>query len=94
MRWSPQGKFEIMLKGEEDGLVVLGMVPLSADISPYFSHIGLGLDKGDWLPRRIVFTEHSGDLLIFEFDSMEPGAEVGEDEFELQLPEGFELIEY
>jgi outer membrane lipoprotein-sorting protein len=54
----------------------------------------MGLDPGDYLPRRIVFTEHSGDLLIFEFSSVEPGADIGEDLFELRLPEGFELIEY
>jgi outer membrane lipoprotein-sorting protein len=86
--------FDISLKGEDSGLILLEMVPTSDEISPYFSMIELGLDPGDFLPRLIVFREHSGDLLIFEFGSMEPGAPVGPEEFELSVPEGYELIEY
>lgn len=86
--------FEISLKGKEDGLILLDMVPVSEDISPYFSVIELGLDPADHLPRRIVFQEHSGDLMIFEFRDVEPGAQVDTAEFEFSIPEGFELIEY
>ncbi len=86
--------FDISLKGEENGLIHLEMVPTSEDISPYFSMIELGLDPGDFLPRKIVFREYSGDLLIFEFGGMDPGAPVDEAEFEFSVPEGFEVIEY
>lgn len=86
--------FEISLKGKEDGLILLDMVPVSEDISPYFSVIELGLDPADHLPRRIVFQEHSGDLMIFEFRDVAPGAQVDTAEFEFSIPEGFELIEY
>lgn len=87
-------EFDISLKGEDRGLIRLEMVPVSGDISPYFSLIELGLDPGDFLPRKIVFHEHSGDLLVFEFGDMEPGAPVTETEFEFAVPEGFELLEY
>lgn len=86
--------FNISLKGEENGLILLEMVPISDEISPYFSMIELGLDPGDFLPRLVLFREHSGDLLIFEFDSMEQGVSVGAEEFELFVPDGYELIEY
>jgi outer membrane lipoprotein-sorting protein len=87
-------EFDISLAGGENGLIVLAMIPLSDDISPYFSVIELGLDPDDFLPRKVVFREHSGDLMIFEFHDLEPGAEVDEGEFEISVPEGFELIIY
>jgi outer membrane lipoprotein-sorting protein len=87
-------EFDIALKGEDNGLILLEMVPVSDEISPYFSIIELGLDPGDFLPRLVVFREHSGDCLIFEFDAMEPGAPVSPDDFELSVPDGYELIEY
>ena len=86
--------FEITLKGKEAGMILLGMVPVSEDISPYFSLIELGLDRADFLPRMIVFREHSGDLLIFEFDSLERGVPVNVKDFQLAVPDGFEVIEY
>jgi len=86
--------FDISLAGERDGLVILEMVPVSEDIAPYFSLIELGLDPDDYLPRGVVFHEHSGDLLIFEFTSVEPGAPVDEEQFEFSVPDGFDLIEY
>ena len=86
--------FEITLKGEEDGLIILDMVPTSDDIAPYFSTIELGLDPGSYLPVKIVFHEHSGDLMVFEFSDLTPGAQVDAGEFEFSVPEGYELIEY
>jgi outer membrane lipoprotein carrier protein len=86
--------FEITLKGQEGGLILLEMIPVSEDISPYFSLIVLGLDPGDHLPRRIVFREHSGDLMAFEFRDMAPGADVDAVEFEFSVPDGYVLTEY
>jgi outer membrane lipoprotein carrier protein len=86
--------FSIVLKEDADSLILLEMIPLAESIAPYFSIIELGLDPDDLLPRLIVFHEHSGDLLIFEFDSVEPGADVDPDEFDFSVPEGFEVVEY
>jgi outer membrane lipoprotein-sorting protein len=86
--------FDISLKGKENGLIILGMIPRSDDISPYFSRIDVGLDPSDFLPRLVIFVEHSGDLLIFEFTGVEPGARIPESAFDFAVPEGFEMIEY
>ena len=86
--------FDIPSAEESDSLTVLSMVPLSDDVSRYFALIELGLDPDDHLPRRIVFHEHSGDLLIFRFTDLRPNADVGRDEFEFGVPDGYELIEY
>jgi outer membrane lipoprotein-sorting protein len=86
--------FEISFNGEEGGLIILDMVPLSEEVSPYFSAIEMGLDRGDYLPRRIVFNEHSGDLLVFEFSNVAPGSAVDAGEFDISVPDGFEIVEY
>ena len=70
------------------------MIPVAENIAPYFSVIELGLDRDDLLPRQIIFHEHSDDLLIFEFESVEPGADVGPGEFEILVPDGFDVVEY
>jgi len=86
--------FKITLKGTEGARAVLEMIPVAEDIAPYFSLIELALDPKDFLPRRIVFHEHSGDLMIFEFSDLRPGARVPASEFHLAVPTGYELVEY
>lgn len=87
-------EFEIALAGDGGPLIVLDLVPVADEIAPYFARIELGLDPGDFLPRRIVFHEHSGDLLIFEFSDLRPQAPVPRAEFDLVVPDGYELIRY
>ena len=86
--------FEIEMMPAGDGPFHLRLAPTDESISPYFSAIELFLDRDDFLPRRIVFTEISDDLVIFEFSRMEKGADIDESLFEWSVPEGFEVLEY
>lgn len=86
--------FEIEMVPADDGPFHLRLAPMDESISPYFSAIELFLDRDDFLPRRIVFTEISDDLVIFEFSRVDKGAQIDESLFEWSVPEGFELIEY
>ncbi len=86
--------FDITLGKGGEGMIRLRLGPVSDDISPYFSLIELDLDPSDDLPRRVVFHELSGDLLVFRFDSLRQGVPVSPDEFKLTVPDDYELIEY
>ena len=68
--------FEIEMMPAGDGPFHLRLAPTDESISPYFSAIELFLDRDDFLPRRIVFTEISDDLVIFEFSRNGPSRRV------------------
>jgi outer membrane lipoprotein-sorting protein len=86
--------FDIEMMPVSEGPFHLHLSPIDDAISPYFSVIELFLDREDFLPRRIVFTEISEDLVIFEFSRMESGVDIDESKFEWSVPEGFEVLEY
>jgi outer membrane lipoprotein-sorting protein len=86
--------FDITLEKTGKRAFVLDMTPTDKDITPYFSRIELTLDRKDFLPRKIVLHEKSGDILTFGFSDLKRSVELEDSIFEYHVPEGYVVVEY
>jgi outer membrane lipoprotein-sorting protein len=86
--------FEITLASRGNGTVVLQMEPTDKDLKPYISSVDLTLDESDYLPRKIVLHERSGDLLEFEFSGLKRNLRLDATIFVYRVPKGYEVVEY
>jgi len=88
-----QAAFAVTMTTSAAGAYVLALVPREPEIAARFHRIDLTLDPRDYLPRRVVMHEISGDTEQFEFLDLQRGAPVGADLFEYTWPQGYEVVE-
>ncbi len=81
--------FDVVASRAEDGATVLSLTPRRPQLAALFSSIKLKLDPDDHLPRVILFHEATGDDVRFEFEDVDPDAEVSGSLFELAVPEDY-----
>jgi outer membrane lipoprotein-sorting protein len=86
--------FDIELGEGGNDIYLLLLKPIDPDVTPFFSRIDLFLDRSDFLPRKIVLHEKSGDLLRFNFTDLERNKILDESVFELVVPDDYEVVEY
>lgn len=85
--------FEIALATPAGGGPALELVPKKPELRAYFDRVDLGLDGQDFLPRRVVLHETSGDTVRFEFAELRRGVRIDAALFEFVAPPGYEVVE-
>jgi outer membrane lipoprotein-sorting protein len=85
--------FRIALRPGGDGAHVLEMVPEDPRFAASFARVDLTLDAKDFLPRKVVMREVSGDTTSFEFLGLERDARLADGLFEYEIPKGYTVVE-
>ncbi|GMR23948.1 MAG: outer membrane lipoprotein chaperone LolA [Acidobacteriota bacterium] len=84
--------YDASLLEETSSSVVLKLVPKPDSPASIFAAIELTIDKTTWTPVRSVFHEMNRDHTNIDFDNVVVNGKLPEHIFELDLPEGVEII--
>ncbi|HSF19997.1 MAG TPA: outer membrane lipoprotein carrier protein LolA [Vicinamibacteria bacterium] len=84
--------YDVSLVSEDEGTVVLELVPKPDSAASLFTRIELTLDKKSWTPVRSVFHEPNRDRTDIRFSRVELDVALPDSTFELDLPANVEVI--
>lgn len=84
--------YDASLKEETSASAVLTLLPKPDSPASLFAKIELTVDKTTWTPIRSVFFETNRDYTEIDFEDIVLNGELPEGVFELELPEGVEII--
>ncbi len=79
--------------GEAGGLLQVKLVPKSEQLASQLQSITLWLERSDYLPRKILISEASGDTTMIELSKVSVNQPIAEKELKFDAPEGTPVIE-
>ncbi len=86
--------FEISVSpGEAAGLIQVKLIPRSEQMASGLQSITLWLEESDYLPRKILISEPSGDTTVIEFSKVSVNQPIADKELKFDAPEGTQVIE-
>lgn len=84
--------FEISLGASEESVCRVELEPKSQSGALPVAGITLWLGRSDYLPRKILIREGSGDSTMIELSAIHVNEPIGDEEMEFDAPEGTRII--
>ena len=86
--------FEVSVSpGEAGGLIQAKLAPKSEQLASGLQSITLWLEESDYLPRKILISETSGDTTMIELSKVRVNEPIADKELKFDAPEGTPVIE-
>ncbi len=88
-----KGSFEVTIGRVDRQLTRIDLLPKVESIASQIMGLSLWLDKSDYLPRRILIRDVSGDTTDIEFSDIQVNEPITDDALQFDAPQGTKTIE-
>jgi len=85
--------FDISGPVDVEGLRRVELTPKSEPLAAEVKSVTLWLDQSDYLPRKLLISEITGDTTEITFDNIRINRPLADEDLQLDAPEGTEVIE-